>query len=314
MQSVPPDAAVARYADDLSSLIGPQPARLGLAVSGGPDSLALLLLSHAAGHDCMAATIDHGLRPESAAEAEFVAEICAELGIPHTILKLGPPDRGNVSDWARNARYAALADWTEVEGLDFLLTAHHADDQLETMIMRLNRGAGVAGLAGIRSRRGQIVRPLLGWRKIELEDLISACGIEPRDDPTNRDDRFDRARLRKMLAQADWLDPQAAAHSAAALAEAETALDWAAQAYAGRRVAEKDGVVSLDARALPQELLRRIVLICLRMIAPEAAPRGDELDRLLTGLADGRTATLAGVKCMGGAFWLFTLAPARLKN
>jgi tRNA(Ile)-lysidine synthase len=284
---------------------------LGLAISGGPDSLALLLLAHAAGYDCAAATVDHGLRAESADEAAFVGLICAELGMEHSILRLGEPDKGNLSDWARNARYGALAGWTDEAMCDWLITAHHADDQLETVIMRLNRGAGLAGLAGVRPRLGRIVRPLLGWLKEELNLIVKGCGLEARDDPSNRDDRFDRARLRKELQQAKWLDAQAVARSSAALAEAEAALNWVAEAYSGRRVAEQGGVVSFDPRGLPRELLRRIVLICLRMQAEDANPRGEELDRLIEGLAAGKTATLANVKCMGGDFWLFAPAPPR---
>jgi tRNA(Ile)-lysidine synthase len=313
MRNAPPDAAVARYREDLTQLIGPVPQRLALAVSGGPDSLALLLLTQAAGFDCAAATVDHGLRPEAATEAEFVAGICAELGVPHHILSLGAPEKGNLSDWARNARYAALGEWAGGEALPVLLTAHHADDQLETMVMRLNRGAGVGGLSGIRARRGAIARPLLGWRKAELEELVRSCGLVAMDDATNRDDRFDRARLRKALASADWLDPVAATHSAAALAEAEEALIWAAQAYANQRTAVQNGVVSFDPHDLPREILRRILLHCLRQIRPDAEPRGDALDRLIYALQRGQTVTLSGVKCTGGTSWLFGTAPARQK-
>jgi tRNA(Ile)-lysidine synthase len=313
MPNALPDAAVERFHKDFLACV-PGEARIGLCVSGGPDSIALLLLAHAALENIVAATVDHGLRAEGTEEAAFVAGLCGDLGIEHTILTLGAPDRGNVSDWARRARYAALFAWGEAQGAQTLVTAHHADDQLETMIMRLNRGSGVGGLSGIRSRRHGIARPLLGWRKAELEALVAAAGISPVDDPTNRDDRFDRARLRKMLAGADWLDPVAASKSAAALAEADAALDWTATAYLGRRSATKDGIVSLDPRALPAELLRRIVLRCLQQINPDAAPRGEEMDRLLAALREDRTVTLSGVKCSGGAFWLFSEAPPRRKN
>lgn len=306
---------IERFREDFAAVArGRRARRVGLCVSGGPDSLALLLLAHAALDDVEAATVDHGLRDASAAEARHVGALCAELGVPHAILTLDAPEPGNISAWARKERYAALLAWAQERNIDVLLTAHHADDQLETMIMRLNRGSGVAGLAGIRAQNDGLLRPLLGWRKAELEAVVAACGVEAADDPSNRDDRFDRARLRKALADADWLDPIAASRSAAALADAEFALNWAADAYSGRRLAEQDGVVSFDPRALPRELLRRILLICLRMIEPDAAPRGDELDRLIAGLASGKTATLAGVKCMGGDFWLFAKAPARSKN
>jgi tRNA(Ile)-lysidine synthase len=314
MPNALPDAAVERFHKDFLACVPDSQARIGLCVSGGPDSIALLLLARAALEKVVAATVDHRLRAEGAEEAAFVASLCADLGVHHSILTLGPPDRGNVSDWARRERYGALFAWGEAQGVETLVTAHHADDQLETMIMRLNRGSGVGGLAGIRSKRDGIARPLLRWRKAELEALVAGAGVTPVDDPSNHDDRFDRARLRKALADADWLDPIAASRSAAALAEADAALDWTATAYLGRRSATKDGIVSLDPRALPPELLRRIVLRCLLEISPDATPRGEEIDRLLAALGEDRTVTLSGVKCSGGAFWLFSAAPPRRKN
>jgi tRNA(Ile)-lysidine synthase len=315
MPSAPSDAAVARFRTDFEHLIDIGVGRAGVAVSGGPDSLALLLLCHAAfPGKVSAATVDHGLRPEGAGEAAFVARTCSQLGVPHSILTLERAARGNVSDWARRERYAALDRWVHEAGLSAVLTGHHADDQLETIIMRLNRGSGVGGLAGIRGRNGRILRPLLRWRRSELEEIVRGCGLEPVDDPSNRDDRFDRARLRKELAKADWLDPVAATRSAAALSQAETALEWTANAYFGRRVAELNGVVSFDPRDLPAELLRRLTLRCLTTVNADAAPRGDEIDRLMIGLSEGRIATLADVLCTGGSFWLFSCSPPRRKN
>lgn len=311
MPSAPPDAAVERFRTDLTALTGPDVGRLGLAVSGGPDSLALLLLSHAAGFECTAATVDHNLRVEGADEARFVEGVCYDLTVPHTTLQLGTLGKGNLSDRARDARYAALTEWGEANGIAFLVTAHHADDQLETMLMRLNRSAGVGGLAGIRARRGQIVRPLLTWRKAELEELVQSCGVTARKDPSNQDDHFDRARLRKSLQGASWLNPVAASRSAAALSEAEDALDWTAKAYENQRVGENDKALSFDPNDLPPELVRRIILACLRRIVPTTAPRGDALDRLMIALANGQTTTLSGVKCTGGPIWRFTPAPPR---
>lgn len=311
MQSAPPDAAVERFRGDLTRLIGSEGGRLGLAVSGGPDSLALLLLAHSAGFDCAAATVDHGLRVESATEAQSVKDLCSSLKLPHMVLRLGPPEKGNLSDWARKARYQALTDWMQAERLSFLLTAHHADDQVETIIMRLNRSAGVGGLAGIRAKRGQLVRPLLTWRKAELETLVNGCGVVAVNDPTNRDDRFDRARLRKNLEGAHWLDPIAAGQSATALLEAENALRWTANELESQRVEETDGVVSFDPHDLPPELIRRILVACLRRITPDATPRGEALDRLMIALTGGQVMTLSGVKCAGGKVWHFTPAPPR---
>lgn len=282
-------------------------------MSGGSDSLALLLLAAAAFDDVAAITVDHGLRPESAHEAEFVGQVCRDLGVDHTIRTLAPLGPGNVSDAARKARYDAIALWAAERGIPFVMTGHHADDQLETMIMRLNRGSGLGGLAGIRRRRGKLVRPLLGWRHAELAVIVAAAGLTAVDDPSNRDERYDRARLRRVLADADWLDPVAATHSAHALDEAEAALAWTARRYCGERAAAIDGggIALRIMTGLPVELQRRVFLICLTRIVPTARPRGGAVGRALAALRGGRTVTLSGVKCAAAAReWRFTAAPA----
>lgn len=302
-------ALVTRFLADLARLM-PERGPLGLAVSGGPDSLALLLLAQAADLPIAAATVDHGLRPEARAEAEFVAQLCVARGIPHHILTLDAGPKGNVSAWARNARYAALAQWQAQFDLAAIATAHHADDQLETLLMRLNRGAGVAGLAGIRPRQNTIIRPLLTWRKSELEAIVAEAGITPVFDPSNQDSRFDRARLRHALRDADWLDPKGATQSAAALHSADEALDWACDiAFSTRFAWRENGTAQIAAAELPFEIQRRLVWRCLREVNPNAAPREDEVIRLVDRLKAGETATLASVKCVGGGVWTFSAAP-----
>lgn len=288
-------------------------AKLGLAVSGGPDSLALLLLAREAGLPVEVATMDHGLRPESSAEAAFVAELCRAHGVPHAILRPASAPVGNVSDWARRERYAALGHWAAERGLAAVLTAHHADDQAETLLMRLKRGAGVSGLAGIRARQGLFVRPLLGWRKAELEAIVAAAGIEPVRDPSNEDARYDRARLRQRLAQADWIDVPAAARSAAALADADEALGWAAAEEKERRtLSAPDEPLRIDVAGLPHELVRRIFLLALAEAGAKTTPRGDAVERAIASLRRGVPATLGGilVRARGGV-WTFREAPPR---
>jgi tRNA(Ile)-lysidine synthase len=308
---VPDPTLALRFAADLAALTGPA-GRVGVAVSGGPDSLALLLLAAAARPgEIEAATVDHGLRPESAGEAAFVAGICAGLGVPHAALRPDAPIAGNLKSAARRARYALLEAWRAERGLDWLLTAHHADDQAETVLMRLNRGSGVAGLSGVRAVNGRVARPLLGWRRAELAAVVADEGIAAVADPTNADPRFDRARLRAALAGADWLDVPALARSAAALAEVEAALAWAAERGWTERVRATGEGFALEPGGLPAELCRRLVLRILGDLAPAAAPRGDEVSRLIARLEAGRTATLAGVKASGGACWRFAAAPPR---
>jgi tRNA(Ile)-lysidine synthase len=198
MAAAPPPDLVSRFRLDLEAVAGAEPGRLALAVSGGPDSLALLLLAHAAlPEQVEAATVDHGLRKESAVEALHVEDICGRLGCPHNILEVTVPDGpAGLQGEARAARYAALAAWAERRSLTHLATAHHADDQAETILMRLQRGSGVAGLSGIRPLRRDgsltILRPLLSWSKSELVHIVGDAAIEPVDDPSNRDSRFDR--------------------------------------------------------------------------------------------------------------------------
>lgn len=308
------ETAAARFLRDFRAIAGNGKKRVGLAVSGGPDSLALLLLAAETLDHVEAATVDHGLRPEGASEASYVSGIAKTLAVRHSILTLPPKPPGNTSAWARKQRYAVLEKWADALELDLILTAHHADDQLETMLMRLNRGAGVGGMAGIRTLRGRIARPLMAWRKAELVALLDAQGIEAVDDPSNHDDRYDRARLRRALEQASWLDPAGAVRAGSALASADQALNWAADDYLSRRGAVALGIVSLDAKGLPHELVRRIVVKCMVQVVPEAAPRSDELDRLIRALWDRKVCTLGGVKCAGGDFWTFQKAPPRRKN
>lgn len=227
----------ARFAAGLAAL-WPEEDRtgpLGLAVSGGPDSLALMLLAHAALPGRIAvASIDHGLRPEAAGEVALVERLAATRGIPFTAITL-TPQPGNLQAQARAGRYAALADWARASGLGAVATAHHADDQAETLLMRLNRGSGLAGLAGVRAAsriEGSevvLLRPLLGWRKAELEAVVAAAGIVAVQDPSNANPDFDRVAIRAHLAGADWLDPAQLAASAAHIAEGWQALQWYAE-------------------------------------------------------------------------------------
>ena len=320
MSAAPPPQLVERFRRDLEALAGPAPAP-ALAVSGGPDSLALLLLAHAAfPGEIRAATVDHGLRAESAAEAEEVGRVCRDLGVPHRILAANVERSGEgLQAAARAARYAALAHWMEEEGLGLLVTAHHADDQAETLLMRLNRGSGVAGLAGVRAAgpvpgsggRLRLCRPLLGWRRSELEAIVAAAGLGAAQDPSNRNEAYDRARLRQQLGDTPWLDPAALARSAALLGEAEAALEWTAGPLLAARTEQADDRVTLRPHGLPPELLRRLVLRCLQVLAPEALPRGEQLASLIVRLREGRTATLCGVKATGGDRWRCEKAPPR---
>lgn len=319
--------AVARFRADLARYADPDADPLLVAVSGGADSLALLLLAHAAMPERVrAATVDHGLRDEAAAEAAWVAEICRGLGVPHAVLRGAPPSRSgrtaNLSARARVLRYGLLEEHRLATGCARIATAHHADDQVETLVMRLNRGTGVAGLAGVREVMAAVVRPLLGWRRAELAAIVVAAGLVPVVDPTNVDDRFDRARLRRSLAGADWLAPGGWARTAAAMAEAEDALSWAARRFGEDRIACGEGRVRLRLAGEPAEIARRLIADCLVRVDAGASPRGGDVARLAARLLSaggaGRVvrSTLAGVLVTaratgGGVVADFRPAPPR---
>lgn len=303
----PDPALISRFSRDLAQL-WPEGGVLGVAVSGGPDSVALLLLAaQALPGRVEAATVDHGLRAGSADEARDVAQLCGQLGVPHQTLLVSVKE-GNLQARAREARYDALAGWYRARGLGALATAHHADDQAETLMMRLNRESGVAGLAGIRQRSDAggmvIVRPLLAWRRSALAGVVAGAGIVAAQDPSNHADRFDRVRMRKALANAQWLDAQALAASAAHLADAEAVLDWAAAREWSECVWQEGDGWAYRPQA-PRAVRLRIIGRIVAAIGGGAA-RGGAIARLDDALMRGDPGTLAGtlVRSSGG-IWRF---------
>lgn len=312
----PPAELTTRFSADLDRLV-PIGDRLGLAVSGGPDSLALLLLAAEARPGSVeAATVDHGLRPESAAEAAMVADVCARIGVPHATLPVVLPD-GNLQAEARNARYAALAAWMEQRGLAALATAHHADDQAETLLMRLNRASGVAGLAGVRARgpvpgtRLPLVRPLLDWRRAELARTVAEAGLNAVDDPSNAADRFDRVRLRKALATADWIDVSALARSAAHIGDADVAIEWAGRREWQEAVIKAPMGLTYRPQAPRAIALRVMTRIITELDGPEP-PRGSAVGRVFDALVAGQPASIGNLVARAGRDgWTFMKAPQR---
>tara|TARA_R110000772_G_scaffold41803_11_gene97441 strand:- start:968 stop:1915 length:948 start_codon:yes stop_codon:yes gene_type:complete len=285
---------------------------MGLAVSGGPDSLALLLLAH----DCFpgrisAASVNHDLRPEAGDECDFVAALCAERGIAHYTLKPATPIRGSIQAEARKARYSLLNTWVENRNIAWLATAHHADDQLETLIMRILRGSGIDGMSAIRSKRGHVIRPLLSFSKDMLLHFIIAQGIEPIDDPSNKDQSFDRVRVRDALAQLTGFDISLANQSAAALDDARAAIHWTVDGLAAAHISRTNDGCILDRFDFPNEIVRRLLLKCLHICDPALSPRGRQLEPIMRGLERGKTLTIGNILCKGGSTWTFTPAPKR---
>jgi tRNA(Ile)-lysidine synthase len=159
----------------------------------------------------------------------------------------------------------------------------------------------------------RLIRPLLGWRRDELQQLCNAAGLNPVVDPGNSDERFERVRVRNALGYLDWLDPLAVARSAANLADADTALDWAARNEWKAAVRERGGAIAYRPGEAPPEIVRRIIARAIRKLATEgeADLRGSQLDRLLETLREGGTTTIRGVLCSGAREWRFTAAPPR---
>ncbi len=191
------------------------PSRFAIAVSGGRDSMALAALaalySEKAGAEVLALTVDHGLRAGSAEEAQDVAGWCEALGLAHeTLLWEGKKPTSGVQAAARHSRYRLLAEACEARGVDALLTAHTADDQAETVLMRLARGGGVRGLSGMAAETLiaagggapiRLLRPLLNFSRARMTATVEAAGVLFIDDPSNEDTGFERIRMRKLLAE-----------------------------------------------------------------------------------------------------------------
>ena len=209
-----------------------------LAVSGGPDSVALMWLAArwrralAQGPRLVAVTDDHGLRPEAAREARDVKRLARSLDLPHQTLRWsGPKPGAGVPAAARAARYRLLAQAARKYGATHILTAHTRDDQAETLLMRMLRGSGVAGLSAMAretERDGiRLIRPLLDISKAQLIATLQKARIGFADDPTNRDPSFTRPRLRALmpLLAEEGGDARNLARLAARIARANAALE-----------------------------------------------------------------------------------------
>lgn len=321
MHALTPDPAqVARLRADFERIAGRAPdngSRLGLAVSGGPDSVALLLLAAAAWPRAVAAaTVDHRLRPEARDEGEAVAALCARLGVPHDTLAASEPiESGNLQDRARALRYGLLADWAQANAIVWVAIAHQQDDIAEGLLMRARRGSGVGGLAAMRATRPlaaetMLVRPLLGWRRAELAAIVAAAGVSPASDPSNTDPRFDRSRIRALLAESTDLPADKLALAAANLRHAEDALAWIADCEWAARSAVDSTSVELDVAGLPYEVRRRLARRAVEHFAP--AWQGAGIDGLVAMLDSGEPGTIAEVQARSvSGKWRFNPAPAR---
>ncbi len=283
--------------------------RIAVGVSGGADSLALTLLldrwARARGGEVVGLGVDHGLRPESAGEARQVARWLGARGISHRTLAwrhpAGIPGSALQAE-ARRARYRLLAGWCRARGVLHLALAHHAGDQAETVLMRLARGAGLDGLAGmsaIAARDGvRLIRPLLLTDPRRLRAGLQAAGQDWIEDPSNRDERFERVRWRRLIgAEAPLAIALAAAEIAGERRRRESAL---AALLARARLDGSGGIeLALDAvlGAAPETALAGLAR-CLQAVGGGEYPaRRESLERLLAHLrAGGPPRTLGGCR------------------
>ncbi|WP_051928447.1 tRNA lysidine(34) synthetase TilS [Palleronia rufa] len=273
--------------------VDPGPAhRIGVAVSGGGDSMACLdlVLSGAGGRSVHAVTVDHGLRAEARAEAVAVAAFCAARGISHDTLQWHWDGTGNLQARARDARYRLIGEWARVRALDVVMLGHTADDVAESLLLRLRRAPGCDGLAEMPRRFARHgvawARPLLDLSRAALRDHLRGRAIGWSDDPSNDDPRYDRARARRVLAALAPMGAGVEALSATArhLRQASTALDHYADEEAARRATADRGDLLLDLTPpLPAEIARRLVAAALRWVSGRGdGPRQAGLDALAT--------------------------------
>jgi tRNA(Ile)-lysidine synthase len=301
--------AVVSHALSAAFSPGPAPERLGVAVSGGGDSLALLLLAQdwAAGRGVAlrAVTVDHGLRPQAAGEARVVSETCAARGISHEVLYWrGWSGAGNLQAEARAARYGLMAEWARRGDIPAVALGHTMDDQAETVLLRLARGSGVDGLSGMAPARRALgvdwLRPMLGLRRAALRDYLRERGVDWAEDPSNDDPRYDRVTARAALAALAPLGVGVAGlvETAARLSDARAALEEGARAAAAGMLRVEAGDVLIEAapfRALPRETRERIFAHAMCWIASAPyRPRHAALRRAIERALDGQGGTLHG--------------------
>jgi tRNA(Ile)-lysidine synthase len=289
-----------------------------LAVSGGPDSIALLLLAaqwaktRPGAPRLHVATVDHGLRPDSRAEAEKVAEWAHRLGLAHDILTwTGAKPKTRIQESAREARYELLFSHAARIGADVVASAHHADDQAETILFRLLRGSGPGGLAGMAASRDRLglvhARPLLHCSKTELVAYCAAKAHPFFSDPSNRDTAYARTRMRALLIllAKEGLDREGLLRLGRRAARAEAALAAHAAAVAeSLRPAREPGLWRADISRLaaePEEIFQRILgrEIAALGASPDDQARPLRLERL-EALALGLRLALSDGAPFGG--------------
>lgn len=262
-----------------------QAGRILVAVSGGVDSLALLVgAAEVAAARTGVASLDHGLRPESAAEVERVRQLARSFGLPFHTEALGLSPGPGAEARARAARYAALERIALQNGYAAIATAHTADDQAETLLMRLARGSALRGAAAIRAEGPRLLRPLLGVRRADTESAVASAGLEPVRDPSNADPGLFRTRIRSQVlpvlcqAAGPAVVERLARFARSAAEDEELLAGLAAEALA--RVRDGAGLDAVAVRALPWPIRARVLRSWLEALGHPVS------DRLLRSVAE----------------------------
>ncbi len=299
--------AETQFSDIFSSLSGFK--RLALAVSGGSDSMALLrMVLHWAARDTeiFVVTVNHGLRPDAGQEAAHVAAWCASLGIAHKILfwHHGGIATG-VQAKARTARYDLMTEWCLQQDIPILLTGHTADDQAETVAMRLERTSSAASLAGIWPERQwngiRVMRPFLNLRRSDLREFLVSVGQAWVEDPSNANIQFERVRVRQSLGgELQGFAQQAAKAQLTVTQDCGLAKTWCSAQF----VVHHTGFLTLDHSAfasLPEGVADFVVQSMLRLCAP-AMPKAERAERMV--LAEWIRKGRMSRRTLGGAIFV----------
>ena len=297
--------------EDLVSKFKLSEESFGVAVSGGSDSVALLMLlapwAHKNNKKIFVVTVDHGLRSAAADEALYVQRLCQKNNLQHEILKIESIVSGNIQAWARDNRYQVISEWAHKNKIRSVFLGHTQDDQAETVLLRLGRGSGVDGLAAMQpeSLRENIkwLRPLLNIQRNDLREFLKFENIAFVDDPSNDDMKFHRIKIRNFLANTNefGLNAKRLTETASRMAQARDVLNQVAFEFAKENMlVTKIGSLTVDLsnfhKQLPETKFRVLSYAVKWVTGNHYGARAKTLEKALIDSLDGKVRTFSG--CM----------------